>query len=207
MRLRILTLIGRTQMQDRMFAPTIQRQVSNRSKCKNKLGFRNEVKTCQESKLRKTLALLNIWNTPPRGHSFSPAQRLMSRCPRSSMSESLWDMWSRTRLTMQLSGWMQTIRSHWRMSLLPKKCDGWNTTREHTGPHYVSPVHQRPTLSRPTLSWHLSRWHHSQFLIWRDRWTSWHHISSSTRPRWPFAEVGRQQDGHKCCQEEMSLSD
>ena len=81
-------------------------------------------------------------------------------------------MWSRTRLTMQLSGWMQTIRSHWRMSLLPKKCDGWNTTREHTGPHYVSPVHQRPTLSRPTLNWHLCRWHHSQFLIWRDRWTS-----------------------------------
>ena len=53
----------------------------------------------------------------------------------------------------------------------------------------------------------LVEWHHSQFLIWRDRWTSWHHISSSTRPRWPFAEVGRQQDGHKCCQEEMSLSD
>ena len=31
------------------------------------------------------LALLNIRNTPPRGHSFSPAQRLMGRCTRSTL--------------------------------------------------------------------------------------------------------------------------
>ena len=95
-------------------------------------------------------------------------------------------MWSRTRLTTQLSEWTQTIRSHWRKSLLPKNCDGWSTTREYTGPHYVSPVHQRPTLSSSAFyRWHLCEWHYSQFLIWRDRWTSWHHISPSTRPRWP----------------------
>lgn len=37
------------------------------------------------------LALLNIWNTPPRGHSFSPARRLMSRRTRSTwlLSEEL----------------------------------------------------------------------------------------------------------------------
>lgn len=37
------------------------------------------------------LALLNIWNTPPRGHSFSPARQLMSRRTRSTrpLSEEL----------------------------------------------------------------------------------------------------------------------
>ena len=97
---------------------------------------------------------------------------------------------------------------HWRMSLPPMNCNGWSTTREHNGLHYVSPVHQRPTLSNSAFyRLYLWRWHHFQFLIRRDRWTSWHHISPSTRPRWPFTVIGCQQDGHERRQDEMSLSD
>ena len=90
----------------------------------------------------------------------------------------------------------------------PMNCNGWSTTREHTGLHYVSPVQQRPTLSNSAFyRLYLCRWHHFQFLIRRDRWTSWHHISPSTRPRWPFTVVGCQQDGHERRRDEMSLSD
>ena len=42
------------------------------------------------------------------------------------------------------------------MSLLPKNCDGWSTTREYIGPRYVSPFYQRPTLSSSAFyRWHL----------------------------------------------------
>ena len=125
----------------------------------------------------------------------------------SNETECLWDMWSRTRLTTQLFEWTQTIRSHWRMSFSPRTVTAGVSQESSTGPYYVSPVHQRPTLaSLAFYRWHLCGWHHSQFLIRRDRWTSWHHISPSTRPRWPFAVVGCQQDGHKRRQDEMSRS-
>ena len=126
----------------------------------------------------------------------------------SNETECLWDMWPWTRLPTQQSEWTQTVRSHWRMSLPPMNCNGWSTTREHTGLHYVSPVQQRPTLSNSAFyHLYLCRWHHFQFLIRRDRWNSWHHINPSTRPRWPFTVVGCQQDGHERRRDEMSLSD
>ena len=88
----------------------------------------------------------------------------------SNETECLWDMWPWTKLPTQQSEWTQTVRSHWRMSLPPMNCNGWSTTREHTGLHYVSPVHQRPTLSNSAFyRLYLWRWHHFQFLIRRDR--------------------------------------
>ena len=54
----------------------------------------------------------------------------------SNETECLWDMWPWTKLPTQQSEWTQTVRSHWRMSLPLMNCNGWSTTREHTGLHY-----------------------------------------------------------------------
>ena len=46
----------------------------------------NDAKSILKKSPDVYLALLNSRNTPPRGHSFSPAQRLMGRCTRFTLS-------------------------------------------------------------------------------------------------------------------------
>lgn len=113
----------------------------------------------------------------------------------SNETECLWGTSERNRLTTQLYERTQIADSHSRMWFLPKNCDSRSTTSEHLGASSCF-FNDLPLAAQP-----------STFDIQHDKLTFRHCITSLTRPRWPFAVVGCQQDGHERRQDKMSLSD